>query len=247
MKLYGLVGNSLAHSSSKEYFERKFADEGITDVAFSNFELATLDYLPVILDNFPNLEGLTVTIPYKSTIIPFMTKITDEVKEIRALNVVKVKRLENSVRLSGYNTDVYGFEKSLLQSIRSSHDRALVLGAGGAGKAVGYVLDKLGIQHKFVTRGSKIGALGYEDLSEDMISSYPLIVNATSLGMFPNVDTFPPIPYGGISDKHFLFDLIYNPEMSIFLERGRQQGAFTKNGYEMFCFQAEEAWRIWNE
>jgi shikimate dehydrogenase len=247
MRLFGLIGNSLAHSSLKEYFERKFTEEGITDAAFSNFELANPDYLPVILDHFPHLAGLAVTIPYKSAVIPFMTKITDEVKEIRAMNVVKIKRLEKSIQLSGYNTDVCGFEQSLLQDIRPNHNRALILGSGGVGKAVGFVLQKLGIQYRYVTRNNQAGALSYEALSETIISSYPLIINATSVGMYPDVDAFPRIPYQGIREEHFLFDLVYNPEMSIFLKKGKEQGAMIKNGYEMLCFQAEAAWKIWNE
>jgi shikimate dehydrogenase len=246
-RLFGLIGSSLVHSSSKDYFERKFMDEGITDAAFSNFELANLDYVPVILDHFPNLEGLAVTVPYKTSIIPLMMRITDEVKEIRAMNVVKIKRRENTVQLHGYNTDVCGFEKSIIPYLHSSHNRALVLGSGGAGKAVGYVFQKLGIEYRYVSRHNLAGVFSYEELSEDIIASYPLIVNATSLGMYPHVDTFPDIPYEGIGERHLLFDLVYNPEMSIFLKKGQEHGAFIKNGYDMLRFQAEEAWRIWNE
>jgi shikimate dehydrogenase len=248
MRLYGLIGSSLAHSFLKEYFERKFEEEGIIDASFSNFELANLEYLPVILDNFPNLEGLAVTIPYKSAVIPFMNKITDEVKEIRALNVVKIKRLEKTIQLSGYNTDVCGFEQSLLKDINPSHDRALILGSGGVGKAVGFVLQKLEIPYRYVSRGNhQAGAYSYEELTESIISSYPLIINATSVGMYPNVNACPDIPYEGIGERHFLFDLVYNPDLSIFLQKGKEQGAMIKNGYEMLCFQAEAAWQIWNE
>jgi shikimate dehydrogenase len=222
-------------------------DEGITDAMFSNFELANLDYLPVILDHFPNLQGLAVTIPYKTSIIPLMTKITDEVKEIRAMNVVKITRKEKIIQLSGYNTDVCGFEKSVVPYLHTCHNRALILGSGGAGKAVGYVLQKLGIEYRYVTRHHFMDALSYENLSEDIIASYPLIINATSVGMYPNVENFPPIPYDGIGEKHLLFDLVYNPDISLFLKKGQERGAFIKNGYDMLRFQAEEAWKIWNE
>ena len=236
MKHFGLIGYSLKHSFSKSFFDKKFSKEGITDVEFSNFELESIEFLPQLIENMPQLCGFTVTIPYKTAILPFVDVTTEEVKKIGALNVVKIIR-NDKIRIKyGYNTDIYGFEKSLLNHIKSHHDKALILGMGGGGRAAAFVLEKLGIQYKYVTRIFHKDAFLYENLSEDIIASYPLIINATPLGMFPNTDTFPIIPYGGVGEKHFLFDMVYNPSFTLFLKKGKEHGAFVQNGYEMLCY-----------
>ncbi len=247
MRLYGLVGYSLKYSFSKDFFDNKFIKEGITDAQFSNFEMEDVESISKLVKELPQLNGFTVTIPYKTSILSIINRMTEDVKKINALNVVKVKRLGEDPELEGYNTDTYGFERSLLNHIKSYHDRALILGMGGAGKAVAFVLEKLGIHYKYVTRTYNEGAFLYDHLSEEIIASYPLIVNATPLGMFPDTDSFPRIPYQGISNKHFLFDLVYNPAMTLFLKKGKEHGALLQNGYQMLCYQAEEAWRIWND
>ena len=248
MKLFGLVGYPLGHSFSKKYFEKKFLSEHIQNVDFLNFELENIENLHRLIHENEKLTGFTVTIPHKVSILPFMDEITDEVKKIGALNVVKINRQNNKIHLTGYNTDVYGFEKSLLEQIEPNHTQALVLGTGGSANAVGFVLKKLGINCLFVSRNAKDeNTISYNDLTKEIIQSYSLIINPTPLGMFPEVETCPNIPYQYLTDKHFLFDLVYNPENTLFMQKGIEQGAKTCNGYDMLCYQAEEAWEIWNK
>ena len=247
MKLFGVVGFPLGHSFSKKYFEDKFIAGDIRDAYFLNFELENLDGLDELIKNNPHLEGFTVTIPHKTAMLPLMNELMDEVREIGALNVVKIKRQNKQVFLSGYNTDVYGFEKSLLSVFQPHHKQALVLGTGGAAKAVCFVLKKLSIEYLSVSRNAKgTNTLSYNNLTEEIIQSYPLIINTTPLGMFPKIDFCPEIPYEFLTDKHLLFDLVYNPEQTLFMQKGTKQGAKVCNGYNMLCFQAEEAWKIWN-
>ena len=245
-KHFGLIGYSLKHSFSKSFFDNKFSKEGIDDVEFFNFEIENIEFLPKLIENSPQLCGFTVTIPYKTAILPLVDVKEEEVKKTGALNVVKINRNNNKTLLYGYNTDIYGFEKSLLNHIKSHHDKALILGMGGGGRAAAFVLEKLKIPYKYVTRTFQKDAFLYENLSEDIIASHKLIINATPLGMYPNVDIFPIIPYGGVGERHFLFDMIYNPSLTLFLKKGKNQGAFVQNGYEMLCYQAEEAWKIWS-
>ena len=248
MKLFGVLGFPLGHSFSKKYFENKFISENIKDACFLNFEVENLDDLHELINGNPQLEGFTVTIPHKTAMFPLMNELTDEVKEIGALNVVKIKRQDGQVFLFGYNTDVYGFEKSLLSSLQPHHKQALVLGTGGAAKAVVFVLKKLGIDYLFVSRKPEDNnTLSYNNLTEEIIKSYPLIINTTPLGMFPKIDSYPEIPYEFLTDKHFLFDLVYNPEQTLFMQKGIERKAQVCNGYDMLCYQAEEAWKIWNE
>jgi len=248
MKLFGLVGYPLGHSFSKKYFEKKFLSEHIQNVDFLNFELENIENLHRLIHENEKLTGFTVTIPHKVSILPFMDEITDEVKKIGALNVVKINRQNNKIHLTGYNTDVYGFEKSLLEQIEPNHTQALVLGTGGSANAVGFVLKKLGINCLFVSRSTKDeNTISYSNLTEEIIHSCLLIINTTPLGMFPEVETCPNIPYQYLTDKHFLFDLVYNPEQTLFMQKGTEQGARVCNGYDMLCYQAEEAWEIWNK
>ena len=248
MKLFGLVGFPLGHSFSKKYFENKFVSEDIKDADFLNFELESLDGLRELINRNPQLKGFTVTIPHKISMLPLMDEITDEVRKIGALNVVKINRHTNKINLTGYNTDVYGFEKSLLEQIEPNHKQALVLGTGGSANAVGFVLKKLGIDFRFVSRNARDeNTISYSDLTKEIIQSYPLIINTTPLGMYPKMETCPNIPYQNLTEKHFLFDLVYNPEQTLFMQKGTEQGAKTCNGYDMLCYQAEEAWKIWNK
>lgn len=242
MKRYGLIGRTLTHSFSKSYFAKKFAEQGIADSVYDNFELKTIEEFPALFSSYPDLKGLNVTIPYKEEVISYLTSMNDVVKEIGACNCIKVKGKD----LMGYNTDVVGFRNSLEPKLKPHHKKALILGTGGAAKAIRYVLQQLGIEYALVSRRKKFNELGYEDLGEDVLADYHLIINTTPLGMYPNVDADPDIPYEYITPKHFLFDIIYNPEKTKFLCEGEKRGAQICNGYEMLIGQAEESWRCWS-
>ena len=254
-KIYGLIGYPLEHSFSKAFFEKKFANEKIKNVLYKNFPIENINLLSALLNKEENLCGFNVTIPYKEAIIPFLHKISTIANEVGAVNVVKIDR-NNTKKpfLIGYNTDVLGFEKSFLEKISNTETQssqscteksALILGTGGAAKAVSYVLKKLNIEYQFVSRHTKNNTLTYKMLNKKTIEDNLLLINTTPLGMFPNADTCPPIDYTAISENHFLFDLIYNPEETLFIKKGKECGAFVQNGYEMLCYQAEEAWKIW--
>lgn len=243
MKQYGLIGRTLTHSFSKKYFEEKFEKEGLSDYSYDNFELQTIEGFPLLLQKNLALKGLNVTIPYKEGVLQFLTDKNVLVEEIGACNCIKIEGEE----LIGYNTDVIGFHNSLEPQLKPHHKKALILGKGGASKATAYVLKQLGIDYNFVSRKKGQNELGYEDLGEDVISNHQVIINTTPLGMFPNVDADPPVPYRFITPKHFLFDLIYNPVKTKFLEEGEKQGAQICNGYQMLIEQAEESWRIWSK
>jgi shikimate dehydrogenase len=242
MKQYGLLGKTLKHSFSRTYFENKFASEHITDCRYDNFELADIDSITQLIAATPDLRGFNITIPYKQEIISFLSQQSDVVKKTGACNCVKVK----DEKLSGYNTDVIGFRKTLEAKLQPQHTQALILGSGGASRAVKYALDQLGINYLVVSRHKEFDKIGYEDLCEDTINRYKLIINTTPMGMFPNVDSDPPIPYEYLTSEHFLYDLVYNPSKTKFLEQGEQRGARTLNGYDMLVLQAEESWKIWN-
>lgn len=245
-KQYGLIGFPLGHSFSQRFFTEKFKLEGI-DACYSNFEIADVNDVQNILRTIPNLQGFNVTIPHKESIIPLLNAISDQAREIGAVNVVKVERLGQQVSLAGYNSDVVGFVDSLKPLLQGNHRKALVLGTGGASKAVVYGLKELGIETQLVSRKRSSGAITYDDLSEDIIAQYKLIVNCTPLGTYPNVQSYPQIPYHFLGKEHLLYDLVYNPEKTEFLHRGEERGAAIKNGAEMLRLQALEAWRIWNE
>lgn len=243
MRRFGLIGKTLKHSFSKNYFTQKFRENHITDCSYEIFELQSVDDFPLLLKGCPDLEGLNVTIPYKEQIISYMDEKNDVVKEIKACNCIKIV----DGKLHGFNTDVIGFKNSLQPKLKPNHKRALILGSGGAAKAVKYVLENLGIEYQIVSRRKEFNHLGYEDVDGEILKQYTLIINTTPLGMYPNVNDDPPIPYEYLSSQHFLFDLIYNPEKTRFLQRGEQQGAQIANGHEMLVIQAEESWKIWNE
>lgn len=242
MKRYGLIGRTLTHSFSKDFFAKKFANEGITDCVYDNYELKTIEEFPLLLKENPELKGLNVTIPYKEDVLQYLTDSNQVVKEIGACNCIKITGGE----VVGYNTDVLGFRNSLVPKLKRHHRRALVLGTGGAAKAIRYVLQQLGIDYSIVSRRKRLNELGYEDLGEETLADHHLIINTTPLGMYPNVDSDPPVPYEYITRKHFLYDVIYNPEKTKFLAEGEKRGAQICNGYEMLIEQAEESWRIWN-
>jgi len=243
MKRYGLIGYPLSHSFSQKYFTEKFQREGITGCVYDNFPLASIDEFAALVQQHPDLHGLNVTIPYKEKVIPFLTAQSEVVKTIGACNCI---RIENG-QLTGHNTDVVGFEESLRPLLQPHHKKALVLGTGGAAKAVHYVLNKLGIAFFEVSRTpGTIRQFSYQQVTESVIKEHELIINTSPLGMYPNINECPPLPYQALTAKHYLFDLVYNPAKTLFLQKGEEQGAAIKNGHDMLIIQAEESWRIWN-
>lgn len=240
----GLLGKNISYSFSRNYFREKFEKENITGVSYENFDIEDISLFPKIIKNTEGLKGLNVTIPYKEDVIPFLDKLNKKAKAIGAVNTIKITK---KGKLVGYNTDCYGFIKSLEPYLIKHHKNALILGTGGASKAVIYTLKEKGITCHYVSRtASKKVKYTYEDLNGAIISKYQIIVNCTPLGTFPNVEDCPNIPYEGISEQHILFDLIYNPEETKFLRLGNQKGATTINGLNMLQLQAEKAWSIWN-
>jgi len=246
MKRYGLLGYPLTHSFSKRYFTEKFETEKI-DSTYQNFEIDNIDKFPEVIKNNPEIIGLNVTIPYKELVIPYLDELNDSANEIKAVNTIRVTKTKSGVHLKGFNTDTYGFESALKPVLKDYHKKALILGAGGASKALKYVLNKLKIE--FVSASIeelKEKEIRYEDINEQMIAERLLIINATPLGTYPKVDASPNIPYEFITDKHLLFDLVYNPEVTRFMAKGMKKGAAVKNGYEMLLGQAIRAYEIWN-
>jgi shikimate dehydrogenase len=247
MKKYGLIGYPLGHSFSKQYFSEKFLRENITNCCYDNYPIEQIGYLPELINNEPDLLGLNVTIPYKSEVFPFLKIISSEASEVGAVNVLKIKRKASGYELSGFNSDVPGFTGSLLPFLRTDLKRALVLGTGGSSKAVCYSLEKLGIEVILVSRSKGAGTITYDDIDRTIINSANLIVNTTPLGMFPNVVSCPDINYDLLDSRHILFDLVYNPEMTLFLSKGKERGCIVVNGLEMLRLQAEKSWEIWND
>ena len=243
MKLYGLIGYPLSHSFSKQYFSEKFFKENIHDCKYELFPFKNISELETLVKNNKSLKGLNVTIPYKESIIPFLTSIDNTAKEIGAVNTIKIIDNKNFI-LNGYNTDAFGFEESLKPLLKTHHQKALILGAGGASKAVAYVLKKLNIEFYFVSRNkSNVNSiLQYNELNKKIILSHQLIINTT-----PNFNKMPDIPYDFINDKHLLFDLIYNPSETLFIKKGIEKNAAVSNGLQMLYLQAERSWQIWNE
>ena len=246
MRVYGLIGYPLAHSFSKRYFTAKFSKEKITDAIFHLYEIPDIQDLKKLLDEEKELCGFSVTIPYKEKVIPFLDEIDRDAKIVGAVNSVKVIRKEDHVFLKGYNTDIVGFEQTLAPALKPYHEKALILGTGGAAKAVAYVLSQKGIMYQYVSRKPNAGQLSYNDLDAEMMKEHTLIVNSTPLGTSPNVEHCPDIPYELLGAKHLLFDLLYNPPMSKFLRLGKNQDAEILNGMGMLEIQADESWRIWN-
>ena len=244
MKRYGLIGYPLSHSFSQRYFTEKFDREGIRDCSYSNFPLSSIDELPGVLAD-AELCGLNVTIPYKQQVMSFLDVLSPVVAAIGACNCIKIA---GGVR-TGYNTDVVGFSQSLVKHLEPHHRQALILGTGGAAKAVEWVLGELGISYRSVTRRPRpeTGDLGYGDVDAAVLETHTLLINTTPLGMHPKTEECPPLPYAALGPRHYLFDLIYNPERTLFLQKGAARGATVENGHEMLVLQAEESWRIWQE
>lgn len=264
VRLFGLIGFPLAHSFSEQYFTEKFQREGIKDAMYRKFPITDINLLPDLIKCHPNLKGFNVTIPYKETIIPLLDELDETAKQVGAVNCVVVSGLGPAThrvgnptpQLTGYNTDVYGFRQSIKPFLASHHERALILGTGGASKAVEYVLRSIGVECVFVSRSDfgsaqsdtapKRTILRYSDLNEHVIAMCKLIVNCSPVGTFPNVNDAPAIPYEYITSDHFLYDLVYNPAETEFLRRGKERGAMIQNGYDMLKMQAEKAWTIFN-
>ena len=248
MKHYGLIGYPLTHSFSRNFFLEKIKSEKLTDVSYTNFPIKSINKLPDLISNVKELKGINVTSPYKEDIIKYLDDIDEEAKEIGAVNVVKINKINELLSLKGYNTDVYGFVSSIKKNLNNNIKSALILGTGGAAKAVAFGLKKLNINYTFVT-GKNISnnlMLNYVDINKEVIQNNLLIINATPLGIFPEINTKPEIPYKYISKDHILYDLIYNPAETLFLKEGLKKGAMIINGLKMFHLQAEKAWEIFN-
>jgi len=248
MKLFGLIGFPLTHSFSKKYFSEKFEKEGIDECLYENFELKDIDDLPVLIKTYHSLKGLNVTIPYKEDVIKYLDDLDYTARKIQAVNVIKM--MDDGKKI-GYNTDYYGFRTSLENWMgpEMKKIKALILGTGGASKAVKTVLDDCGILYSTVSRDQFKGDFTYYDFihDSDLIQDYRLIINTTPLGMYPNANEAPNLPYENMNEWFYLYDLIYNPEKTLFLENGEKSGVKIKNGREMLVLQAEKAWEIWNE
>ncbi|WP_273566465.1 shikimate dehydrogenase family protein [Maribacter halichondriae] len=242
-KRFGLIGRNISYSFSQGYFTKKFEKLCLEGHSYENFDLKDIEEFPELINNENNLKGLNVTIPYKEAIIPYLDILGTKAKKIGAVNTIKFTKKG----LKGYNTDIYGFKKSITPFLKKHHTRALILGTGGASKAVAFVFDEIGMGYTFVSRNAHNGQISYGDLDEKMLEDFTVLVNCTPLGTHPNIDDRPNIPYGYLSEKHLLFDLIYNPIKSAFLKEGEKQGATICNGLRMLELQAEKAWRIWNK
>ena len=246
MRKYGLIGKPLGHSFSKTFFNEKFKKEKIEDVEYLNFPLEKVEDFEALCLGDIEIRGFNVTIPYKESIIKYLDALSDAAREIQAVNTICYCKKSNHKALIGHNTDVTGFRKSLNEQITEAPKRAIVLGTGGSSKAVKYVLEEFDTDIISVSSSGKEGAVAYKDLTKEHLDSVSLIINTTPLGMYPNVDACPDIPYEYLNEKHLLFDLVYNPEETLFMKRGAEQNAKTVNGHDMLIYQAEASWEIWN-
>ncbi|CDF78478.1 shikimate 5-dehydrogenase [Formosa agariphila KMM 3901] len=244
MNKLGLVGKQISYSFSNTYFKEKFEKLNITDTTYQNFDLDNISEFPSIFKNHPEVKGLNVTIPYKEQVIPFLDSLNEDAANIGAVNTIK---LTKEGTLVGYNTDYYGFQKSIENDLKPHHTHALILGTGGASKAIAFALSRLNIEFKYVSRSPKNEkTISYTALTVEVMDKYTLIINCSPVGTFPNVNDCPDIPYEALTDKHLLFDLIYNPSETTFLRKGREQNTTILNGLKMLEYQAEKAWDIWN-
>ncbi len=242
MSKFGLIGKNIGYSFSKKFFSEKFERENLPH-CYENFDINSIDSIQEIISENIDLKGLNITIPYKESIIPYLDFVDETAKKIGAVNTIKIS--ENK-KLTGFNTDFYGFQKALEKFLPLPQKKALILGTGGASKAIAYALEMLGFGFKFVSRKENLHTISYEILNKSTIENHLLIVNCTPLGTFPNIHEYPAIPYEFVSEKHLLFDLIYNPSETEFLKLGKIRGAKTSNGLKMLELQAEKAWEIWN-
>lgn len=245
MQQYGLIGYPLGHSFSKRFFTEKFENEQI-NAFYESYPIESIQKFSELIADV-ELSGLNVTIPYKEQVIPFLDELDENAAKIGAVNVIKFIRSNNTLSLKGFNTDAVGFENSIRPQLKPHHAKALILGTGGASKAIKFVLQKLGIETVYVSRTPTVGQLTYGELNELILSNFTVIVNASPVGTFPNVDTCPAIPYQFLTNKHLMYDVVYNPAETLFLKKGREQGAVGLNGEQMLVEQALAAWEIWNK
>ncbi|MGD0582170.1 MAG: shikimate dehydrogenase [Bacteroidales bacterium] len=247
MRKFGLIGYPLGHSFSKNYFTEKFAKEGINDAVYENYPLENIELLPLLIRETDSLAGLNVTIPHKTNVIRFLSETDSEAKAAGAVNVIKIVRENGVNRLKGYNTDIYGFRESLLPELKADKYSALILGTGGSSLAVRYVLTSLGINYISVSRTPSEVNIAYADLTDEIIKENNLIINTTPLGMFPNIKSYPDINYNALTERHILYDLVYNPGLTKFLAKGKERGCTVTGGLKMLYLQAERSWNIWND
>lgn len=245
MVSYGIIGFPLKHSFSKKYFTEKIEHLGISEAVYHSFPISTIDKFPELLKNNPFLKGLSVTIPYKEKVLPYITYLSPEVKEIGATNCIKI----SGNQLKAFNTDIIGFEESFTKHLKPVHKKALILGTGGASKAVQFVFKKLGIEFLLVSRQKQDqnNCILYSEIDDEIINTHNIIINTTPLGMSPDENLCPEIPYDTLTSTHYLYDLVYNPAKTLFLSKGEAKNAIICNGYEMLIIQAEANWKIWNE
>lgn len=246
MEKYGLIGFPLGHSFSKNYFNEKFENEGI-DAEYINFEIPSIEVLLEVLGSNPELKGLNVTIPYKEKVISYLDTVSSEASAIGAVNVIKVDHNGNKTFLKGYNSDVIGFTKSIEPFLEPYHKKALILGTGGASKAINYGLKSIGLETVFVSRYERPDTIQYDKITPEVVKEYNVIVNCTPVGMYPHVDECPELPYEAMDNHNLLYDLIYNPDETLFMKKGKAQGAVVKNGLEMLLLQAFASWDFWHK
>ena len=245
MDKYGLIGYPLGHSFSVGYFNEKFSNEHI-NAKYINFEIPSIEDFAEVIESNPELRGLNVTIPYKEQVIHYLDSLSPEANAIGAVNVIRITRKGDKTHLKGFNSDVIGFTRSIEPLLERHHKKALILGTGGASKAVDYGLRSLGIETKFVSRTKRPGFFTYEEITPEIIKDYNIIVNCTPLGMYPNTDVCPTLPYEAMDSHNLLYDLLYNPDETLFMQKGKEHGAITKNGLEMLLLQAFASWEFWN-
>jgi len=245
MDKYGLIGYPLGHSFSISYFNQKFENESI-DAIYENYEIPSIEQLPEIISSNPELKGLNVTIPYKEKVMSFLDSISPEAVAIGAVNVIRITHKGNDVILKGFNSDVIGFTQSIEPMLEKHHKKALILGTGGASKAINFGLKSLGIETVFVSRYERPETIQYESITPEIIKEYNVIVNCTPLGMYPHADECPNLPYEAMDSHTLLYDLIYNPDETLFMKKGKAQGAMVKNGLEMLLLQAFASWQFWH-
>jgi len=243
MRKFGLIGHPLSHSFSKQYFEDKFQKESLSNCSYSLFDIEKIDEIIKLRQSEPSLSGLNVTIPYKQSVIPFLDVVSEQAKEVGAVNTIKIK----DGKWIGYNSDIYGFYKTLLPLLKQENNAALILGTGGASLAVKYVLKSLKIPYYMVSRNEEEGCLTYDQINKSILLSYNILINTTPLGMFPHALAMPEIPFHFVNQAHIFYDLIYNPQLTMFLRKAQEKGCIVKNGLEMLQLQAEKSWDIWNE
>jgi shikimate dehydrogenase len=246
MRKFGLIGFPLTHSFSKKFFTEKFENENIADCKYELHSIAEIREMTDLIEREPSLCGLNVTIPHKLNVMPFLNEIDNAAQEIGAVNCIAIHQNNGIPFLKGYNTDAYGFEESLKPLLPNKDQKALIFGNGGAAKAVEYVLKQLNIPYLIVVRNPASNAILYSAITKEILADYKLLINTTPLGMLPNLDSFPPIPYQFLNETHLAYDLVYNPEETAFLTKAKAQGARIKNGLEMLHLQAERSWDIWN-